>query len=417
MGGLSFWFSPGLVSHPCDANFKRVLPRGGDVPICDYERRASRDEKRTFEDPGISETNKDHLRRFLMAYDAGAARRGIFLREVRFLLRATEDIKEEMTDRDRMNRIFREWKCQYSPATYATIVNVSLCLVRWINEGEKPKGFLNIKSPSKKKVMRDLEAADMIRWEEGVALSTWTRDIQLKASIQMQLDCGFRPSELIDLRYGDIQLYGRLGVAYVRRGKTGSRHVVFHRCLAVVAQWMAAHPTKGAKDPLWISDGSRVASRKRQRINPCTYAAMRKRILSLGKRADFCKPLDFYNLRHSSCVLDKLDNVPPDLAAERHGHSVEHYVEVYGRLSDEDVRNRFRLHYGLQEDSGSIAAAKVACGRCGAFNSASDRFCPNCGTNTRETVSETSGSPVPGTSFLGALRTPPVNWSGGLRFR
>ena len=46
--------------------------------------------------------------------------------------------------------------------------------------------------------------------------------------------------------------------------------------------------------------------------------------------------------------MDKKDNLPLDNAAERHGHSVKFFVEVYGRLSVEDTLDRFRLHYGLQ---------------------------------------------------------------------
>ena len=50
-------------------------------------------------------------------------------------------------------------------------------------------------------------------------------------------------------------------------------------------------------------------------LSAYTYSAMAQRIKRLGKAANFKKPLDFYNLRYSICALDKLDNLPNDLAA------------------------------------------------------------------------------------------------------
>ena len=350
------------------------------MPIVNYELKAVQDTERTFSDEQISDRNKEHLRRFLIVYDVCAARKCIFFRGIKYLLYATEDMALEMNDRDRINRIFADLKIRYRPATYATIVNVSLRYVRWLNEGEKPIGFKDIKSPPKKSSRRDLNAEDMVTWKEGWNLVNATNDLQLKAAFLVQLDCGFRPSEFIDLRFGDVQIKEHMALILVRNGKTGSRHVFLHRSLGVLKQWMAVHPTRKAGDPLWVSEKSQRHRADQDTVRNLSYEALRKRIRTVAKRLGYEKPLDFYNLRHSSCVLDKLDNLPVDLAAERHGHSPEFYTAVYGRLSTRDLINRVNKHYGLADQSERETTAHLCCPQCRIECNARNRFCGNCGS-------------------------------------
>jgi hypothetical protein len=108
-----------------------------------------------------------------------------------------------------------------------------------------------------------------------------------------------------------------------------------------------------------------------------TYAAIMKRAKTLFERANIKKPHDLYNLRHSSCVLDKLDNLPVELAAQRHGHSVKFFTETYGRLSVEDIADRFRLHYGEVEEKKQLEK-NIMCERCGNVNEPGEEFCKQC---------------------------------------
>ena len=68
----------------------------------------------------------------------------------------------------------------------------------------KPKGFKDIKGIPKIKQKRKLNPEDMVTWEDGEKLINSTNSMQLKAVLATQLDGGFRPSEFIDLKYGDI---------------------------------------------------------------------------------------------------------------------------------------------------------------------------------------------------------------------
>jgi len=305
----------------------------------------------------------------------GATNPRIYYERIVPLLRGIEDVAQSLDDRDLINEIFGQLRGRYAPATYATYVSVSMRFVRWLNDGERPKGFKDVKPPPSKLTRRTLEPHDMVKWDEGLMLAEQTTSLQMKAILLMQLDGGFRPSEFIDLRYGDVSMQGCLVIVHVRDGKTGSRSVVLHRSVPYFMRWYQAHPTKSDRDPLWIVEGGKVV--RSGHVTAYRYAAIRKRILELGKRVQFPKPLDFYNLRHSSCALDKCDNVPVDLAAQRHGHSVKYYDEVYGRLSIENISNRFRRHYRVGEEETQVVQNQQ-CSRCQFTNEPDAQRCYQC---------------------------------------
>lgn len=232
-------------------------------------------------------------------------------------------------------------------ATYHSLVAVSLQFATWLNEGVRPKAFIDIKRPPKGKTNRNLKPDDMVTWDEGLRMASFTHSIQLRAIILVQLDGGFRPGEFVDLRYGDIVLKDDIAIAHVQGGKTGQRIVILRRSFRELKLWLESHPEPSPESPLWIAENPGSTPDSKDRVRPYRYPAFAKRVKKLALFAQVNKPADFYNLRHSSCVLDKLDNLPVDLAAERHGHSIKHYTEVYGRLSTEDVVKRYLKHYAV----------------------------------------------------------------------
>jgi integrase len=351
------------------------------MPVANYNHIAKRASKKIFEDPVISQKNKQALNRFMDAYEVSPAREGIFLNNITRLLRKTNDIERDMHNKDLMNKIFKELKSEMSLATFETVKNVSHRFVRWLNNGTKPTGFLDIKR-IKGNQKRSLEPSDMITWDDGLELVKHTQSIQLKAAVLAQLDCGFRPGEFIDLNYGDITLKDDMVLFNIRMSKTGvPRMVWMHRAVPYFLQWYDNHPTKKKNEPLWILEHTQLSHRKKEstpKLSRYTYATLQHRFNLLKKKAKLEKPVDFYNFRHSSCVLDKLDNVPTDLAAERHGHSVEFYVKTYGRLSVEDKLARVRDHYGEPEEKKQLLK-NSSCSRCKAINKPEAEFCQICG--------------------------------------
>ena len=351
------------------------------MPIIDYKERAFKAEKKLMNSPDIPEQTKRVLQRFLIAYDVSHARKGIFLTKIRPLLTEFNPIESAVTDRDRINELFAKLRRHYSPATYATYISVIRRFLSWLNDGEQPNSMRDIKPGKKSDRKRNLKPEDMLTWEDGILIADVLCNIQLQAAVQAQLDCGFRPSEFIDLNYGDVEVSTGLAVFRVQGGKTGSRTVVAHRCIPSLLKWLDAHPTKRPGDPLWISEGSiKTHSTGQLSVMPYRYPALAKRIRVAGRKAGIDKPLDFYNLRHSSCVLDKIDNLPVDLAAERHGHGVKHFVGTYGRLSVQDVMRRFHSHYGTGEEEEKRVIEHKTCPICKRLNEQAKDWCSSCGT-------------------------------------
>ena len=333
------------------------------------------------ESPDIPEQSKRVLQRFLIAYDVSEARKVIFLTKIRPLLTEFNPIESALTERDRINELFARLRQHYSPATYATYISVIRRFLSWLNDGERPASLRDIKPGKKADRRRNLKPEDMLTWEDGLLISDSLCNTQLQAAVQAQLDCGFRPSEFIDLNYGDVEVSTGLAVFHIRDGKTGSRNVVAHRCVPSLLKWLDVHPTKRPGDPLWISEKRIKTSPNGQLcVVHYSYPAIAKRIKIAGRKAGIDKPLDFYNLRHSSCVLDKIDNLPIDLAAERHGHGVKHFVGTYGRLSVQDVMRRFHSHYGTEKEEVSQVIEHQTCPICKRLNEQANIRCSSCGT-------------------------------------
>src|SRR3989338_598052 len=349
------------------------------MPIANYEHRAELAKKRLFDNPKISQKNKEAMQRFLVAYDVSQARLTIFFDKIKILLERTDDIERDINNKDIINRIFKEIRelkttkgKQLSVSSYATVLNVSIKFCRWFNDGNRPTGFKDLNSSIASKHRRQLTAKDMITLEDLERLIRATNSIQLKAVIATQLDGGFRPSEFIDLNYGDITQKGDFLIADVRDGKTGARPVVLWRCVPHLLRWLQNHPTKRKNDSLWLQE------HQTKEIKKYNYFALQKAVRTIGAKIRLEKPLDFYNLRHSACTISKIDNIPTEEAAKKFGHSVKFYTETYGRLTTEDSIKRLSKVYGIVEDKKKLEQ-NVNCERCDFINEPNKEICEKCG--------------------------------------
>lgn len=347
------------------------------MPAHDFEGNSKRAEEYFFNDKSISDINKEYVRKFADQYNKKPSTRTIFFHYITFLARDVPDIKVAMQDRDLINKLFKKYRTEQPKSYLGFIIKESLVFVRWLNDDEKPKGFKDIDNISKKDQKRDLKPSDMLTWEDGKKLASLTTSQQFKAIILTQLDAGFRPSEFIDLNYGDVDIKKDVIVFNVsKEHKTGARSVICQRSAPEFLRWYYSHPTKKANDPLWILE-NRSKKAENYTIKRYNYSSLWCRMKLLGENAKIKKPMDFYNLRHSSCVLDKLDNLPVELAAQRHGHSVKYFTEVYGRLSVDDMINRTRLHYGQIPEKEKLKQ-NIICERCKSINDADAEYCHLC---------------------------------------
>jgi len=350
--------------------------------IIDFEHASFVAENRFFDNPKISFENKKAMRRFLAQYNVKPATKNKFFHHIKFLLESLKDVEVQMHDRELINLTFKNFRENLSPGYVGTLINVSKAFVRWLNDGELPKGFKDVKSISKNEGRRSLHPEDMWSWEDGESVAKVCPSIQMKAIVLTQLDAGFRPSEFVDLNYGDVAIDKNDTVLFtVREGKTGFRIVPCYRCAPAFLRWFHSHPTKKKTDPLWIMEYT-FKSNGKNKLNDSevvryNYYALQKRFQDLSRRAGIKKPLDFYNLRHSSCTLDKIDNVPLEVASGRHGHSVEYFTQVYGRLDPSAIANRLRSHYGGVEEKKKLQK-NIVCSRCEFVNESSSEICFKC---------------------------------------
>ena len=67
------------------------------------------------------------------------------------------------------------------------------------------------------------------------------------------------------------------------------------------------------------------------------------------------------------------------MAASKFGHSVEYYVNTYGRLSPEDVIQRYSRHYGIKSEQRKIENP-INCQRCEFINEPKADYCEKCGS-------------------------------------
>ena len=355
-----------------------------------YDKIAETSKKTLLNRSDISDVNKGLLKGFLESYETQvtSARQNIFHTHIWQFLRQTNDLTKDMHHQEIINKIFNNLNKTLSNSHYATIYSVSKMFSRYYNKGVTPEGFLNLKSPKKKTLKRELKKEDMLEWEDGLKMASSTPSIQLKAIIMTMLDGGFRPSELIDLNFGDIEWDKPFLIVQVRQGKTGARVVPLYKCVPYLKKWLNDHPTKNSKDPLWVKQHRNISGKKgitkkdikKSDIERYQYPAIRKNIKLMGDNSEINKPLDFYNLRHSACRLAKISNMPIELAAEKFGHSTDYYVNTYGRLDIKDKLKRYSSHLELGDDNEKKQDHNVFCDTCKFVNPPKSDVCGQCST-------------------------------------
>lgn len=311
--------------------------------IVNYETRLKRCEKRIMEDQAISSTNKKLLQRFLLGYDVRPATRQIFLERIRLLLQKYPRVESALTDKDGITALFAELRAKYAPATVATYLRVIRVFLRWLNDGDDVPALKNVKSPKKSSQKRIFED-EHPTFQEIERIASHDSSVQVQAMITSQGDVGFRPSAFINLNYGNIRWVHGIPIARVIKGKVCTYEAVLFRAAEYVRKWMEIHPTKNPNDPLWISESCLLKTDGP--INPrrYSYAAVNKRFKLVAKRAGYEGPFFLLALRHASCANDKRENIPTDIAAGRHNHSVKHFVETYGQIKADDEVERMVLH-------------------------------------------------------------------------
>ncbi len=168
-------------------------------------------------------------------------------------------------------------------------------------------------------------------------------------------DSGFRISELLSLRVGDVE-FVKEGVKLslnprAKRLKTGPRNIFALECAAILRAWLAVHPAAHDKQaPLFIGIRDRTGYRR------MTYTVWYRVLVELGTVSGWegvqstGEPLNSHDFRHS-CATRKarLNWQPYRLNAYFGWKAGSKMAETYIHLAFGDQMDQVRRDAGLDE--------------------------------------------------------------------
>jgi len=191
-----------------------------------------------------------------------------------------------------------------------------------------------------------------------------TADLRMKALVAVCYECGLRVGEALTLKVGDVHLEEQCGKLTVS-GKTGSRQCYSIESLALLIQWLDAHPDRSNPDAwLWTDD-----------TEPLKYDRARFKLLELKRKAGISKRLYFHLFRHSSATKNAELGEP--MLRELHGWSKNsNEPSTYVHLSNAAVKQTLLLKHGLKQKAEEPKV--IMCPRCSTPNPPDSRLCAKC---------------------------------------
>ncbi|MFP3133131.1 MAG: site-specific integrase [Nitrososphaeria archaeon] len=270
----------------------------------------------------------------------------------------------------------------YSPQTVQGIIVVLRRFYQWLRakpeeyeewrrEHTYPPEVSWLKETIK---LNEMETKVTLSDDEVKALIQASNDPMLRAFISLEDEVGARPSEILNLRIGDIVKDGNDVIVNIRQGKTGYRSIPIIKSVSLLFQWLELHPLKNDPNaPLWLSRSNR------NRFQKWSYRACDKALKLLAKKAGIKKDVSIYTFRHTSATRDaKLGFTEAQLCL-KYGWKIGSRVpSVYLHLSAKDLRDVVRNIYGGKPLE-PPKPQTIECPKCHALNHPSQNYCSNCG--------------------------------------
>lgn len=153
-----------------------------------------------------------------------------------------------------------------------------------------------------------------------------------RAIVLMLLDTGSRASELCALLIGDVDM--KTGAVQIRRGKGDKGRTVYLGNLAREALWRYVSKRKDTRpsDPLFETSKRSAVDR----------AALRKMLLTAGKRAGIVEPVTPHRLRHTFAITYLRNGGDVYTLQRLLGHSSMEMVRRYLSLAQTDIAEAHR---------------------------------------------------------------------------
>jgi len=215
---------------------------------------------------------------------------------------------------------------------------------------------------------------NLLSQDEASKLAAVATHPMLKAFVTLSDELGPRPGEVLGMRMRDVVFDGTDLLCRLR-GKTGTRVEYVVKSASLLSQWLDTHPFKDDPDsPLWLNLNNN------NRHESWSYAACKKALKMLAKRAGMRKKVNPYVFRHTAASRDaRLGFTEAQLCLKYGWVFGSKMPRVYIHLAGTDLREKVMEAYGGKEVE-KKEPQTVKCPRCSALNNPGQKYCYTCGS-------------------------------------
>jgi len=231
-----------------------------------------------------------------------------------------------------------------------------------------------------KKPEGNLTAKDIVTEVEKEWLLDACKTSRDRVIVDLPLDGGFRPGELLTLTIGDVKQDEYGFIVHVNdNGKTGPRPVRLIKSAPSLARWLSEHPFKNdPKRPLLIT------LEKTKYGEPLSYSAVRANLKRICERVkvkhpDFNKRVFLNIFRHTEATESAKFLQDGMLTKKRHGWSPNSRMAArYTHLLNTDVDKAILAHHGIIQNE-EKPVLPIKCPVCEMINPPAEKHCSKCG--------------------------------------
>lgn len=355
------------------------MPRKrNDWDIYNLRERLERKLKQIENDKEMSAHNKKKIiefKRFCRANGIGNARTLRYLHDLTKLAVTLQKNLEKATKKDIETVIGKMESSDYSPRTKLDFKASVKRFYKWLEGGEEyPESVRWIRTGARKN--NDTLPEDLLTEDEVKKIIGACRNPRDRAIVAVLWESGCRIGELLNLRIRHVSFEENLTRINVH-GKTGARRVPLIDSTPYLAEWLENHPMRDRRGaPLWVGIGTVGRDRRLE------YAALRKMLQNVARKAKIGKKVNPHNFRHSRATM--LANHLTEAQMNQYFGWVtgsdmpSTYVHLSGRDVDDAILKMRGLSKPKEEEMQSSLAPKK-CPRCNLTNKGTGRFCIRCG--------------------------------------
>ena len=273
----------------------------------------------------------------------------------------------------------------YAQNTSSGILKAMVCWLSWLSErGEISLTKEEIRAVKIKGYTPKAITRENIYSEKMVAELLQHANTMERAMFWTAYETGARPSEVCDIRWGDITWKDKSAVVLIRDTKCNQRRTAYitMASIAPLREWRNMYPglAEGEAPAFVMSNGEKVKY---------GYYITRLRRLQFNPDGSRRMPhLTPHMLRNSRVTNLHVQGVSRSTICMQHwGTTNTNMDSVYSKFADSDAIAEFDSLYGISEKSeAQKPLGPNYCSFCGTLNTPSARYCSGCGRSLTESA-------------------------------